>query len=182
VTHILGCGIVWMSMKRDHKEMEKRRLRAAKLFDKGYSSSEVARRLGVVRQVSHRWKQAWEAGGSTALTSKGKAGRKPQIDAKACQQITAALVAGPGSQGHRTELWTLPRVRVLIHKLTGVLYHEGHVWRVLGSLGFSCQRPERRAIERDEKAIKTWKRKTWPSLKKTPRSSVAPSSLLMKAD
>jgi transposase len=171
-----------MSVKRDHKKMEKRRLRAAKLFDKGYSSSEVAQRLGVVRQVSHRWKQAWGSGGSTALTSKGKAGRKPKIDAKARQQITAALIAGPSGQGHRTELWTLPRVRLLIHKLAGVRYHEGHVWRVLGSLGFSCQRPERRAIERDEKAIKTWKRKTWPALKKTQRASVEPLSLLMKAD
>lgn len=171
-----------MSLKRDHKEMEKRRLRAAKLFDKGYSSAEVAQRLGVVRQVGHRWKQAWEAGGSAALTSKGKAGRKSKLDAKACAQIKAALIAGPGSQGHRTELWTLPRVRVLIQRLTGVRYHEGHVWRVLGALGFSCQRPERRAIECDEKAIKTWQRKTWPALKKTPRNSGAPSSMLMKAD
>jgi transposase len=171
-----------MSLKRDHKQMEQRRLRAAKLFDRGYSSSEVAGRLGVVRQVSHRWKQAWAAGGSPALASKGKAGRKSKIDANAGRQITAALLAGPGRQGHRTELWTLPRVRVLIHKLTGVRYHEGHVWRVLGALGFSCQRPERRAVERDEKAIRTWQRKTWPALKKTPRSSAEPSSLLMKAD
>ena len=155
-----------MRQKRDHKEMEKRRLRAAKLFGKGCSSSEVARRLGVVRQVSHRWKQAWEAGGSAALSSKGKAGRKPRIDAQAGREIAAALIAGPGSQGHKTELWTLPGVRALIHKLTGVSYHEGHVWRVLGALGFSCQRPERRAIERDEKVVKTWRRKTWPALKK----------------
>ena len=163
-----------MSLKRDHKELERRRLRAAKLFDQGYSSSEVAHRLGVVRQVSHRWKQAWETGGITALTSKGQAGPKARIDAKAGRQITAALLAGPGSQGHRTELWTLPRVRVLIHQLTGVRYHEGHVWRVLGALGFSCQRPERRAVERDEKAIRTWRRKTWPSLKQTPRGSAEP--------
>ena len=171
-----------MSTQRDHKEMEKRRLRAAKLFGKGYSSSEVAQRLGVARQVSHRWKLAWEAGGSAALSSKGNAGRKPKIDTAARQQIYAALLEGPRSQGYRTELWTLPRVRALIHKLTGVRYHEGHVWRVLGSLGFSCQRPERRALERDEKAIKTWKRKTWPALKKTPPASVEPLSLLMKAD
>lgn len=170
-----------MSAKRDHKEMEKRRLRAAKLFDKGYSSSEVAQRLGVARQVGHRWKQAWEAGGSSALSSKGKAGRKPKIDTASRQQIHEALVAGPRSQGYRTELWTLPRVRALIHKLTGVRYHEGHVWRVLGSLGFSCQRPERRAVERDEKAIKTWKRKIWPALKKTPPASAEPSSMSMKA-
>lgn len=161
-------------MKRDHKQMENRRLQAAKLFDKGCSSSAVAKRLGVVRQVSHRWKKTWEEGGVKALASKGNAGPKAKIDAKASQKITQALMAGPSSQGYRTELWTLPRVRVLIHKLTGVHYHEGHVWRVLGSLGFSCQRPERRAIERNEKAIRTWQRKTWPTLKKTPQISTEP--------
>jgi len=165
-----------MRVKRDHKEMEKRRLRAAKLFGKGCSSAEVAKRLEVARQVSHRWKQTWEAGGCAALGSKGAAGRKPKIDEQARQQITEALLAGPGSQGHKTQLWTLPRVQALIHKLTGVSYHEGHVWRVLGSLGFSCQRPERRAIERDEEAVKTWKRKKWPALKKTPAASAGPLS------
>lgn len=170
-----------MSKQRDHKAMEKRRLRAARLFDKGCTSAEVARRLEVARQVAHRWKQAWEAGGNAALVSKGKAGPKPRIGAQARQQISEALIAGPASQGYKTQLWTLPRVQALIEQLTGVRYHEGHVWRVLGSLGFSCQRPERRAIERDEKAVKAWKRKTWPQLKKTPDGSAAPLSSSMKA-
>jgi transposase len=57
-------------------------------------------------------------------------------------------------------------VAALIEHLTGIHYHPGHVWRVMDSLGFSCQRPERRAIERDEKAIRQWKRVQWPELKK----------------
>jgi len=68
---------------------------------------------------------------------------------------------------YKTQLWTLPRVAALIEHLTGVHYNPGHVWRVMGSLGFSCQRPERRAIERDEKAIRQWKRVQWPELKKS---------------
>jgi transposase len=146
------------------------------LFEKGYASAEVARRLGVARQVGHRWKQAWAAGGKTALASKGKAGRKSRMDALASQRVVEALLNGPQCQGSKTELWTLPRVRALIHKVTGVRYHAGHVWRVLGALGFSCQRPERRALERDEKAIRTWKRRTWPTLKKRPARKAARSS------
>jgi transposase len=171
-----------MSEKRDHRAMEKRRLRASTMFAKGYSGAEVARRLGVTRQVCHRWKQSWQKGGADALASKGTAGRKAKIDDDARDLIVEALLKGPAAQGYKTELWTLPRVSALIHKITGVRYHPGHVWRVLGSLGFSCQRPERRAIERDEKAIATWKRKTWPALKKTPATSTGRSSLLTKAD
>ena len=123
-----------MSKSRDHQELEKRRLRSARLFAKGYPSAAVARRLGVARQVSHRWKQAWEAGGKAALASKGQAGRKSKMDAVAGQRVVEALLNGPKSQGYKTELWTLPRVRALIHKVTGVRYHAGHVWRVLGAL------------------------------------------------
>ena len=49
-----------------------------------------------------------------------------------------------------------------------VKFGQTQIWRILGGLGFSVQKPERRAIERDEDAVQTWKRKTWPALKKKP--------------
>jgi len=162
--------------------MEKRRKKAGKLFAKEYSAPEVARRLGVARQVAYRWKNAWEQGGSAALASKGPAGRKSKLTATQTQKVTQALVAGPTAYGYKTDLWTLPRVAALIHDLTGVSYHPGHVWRLLGASGFSCQRPERRAVERDEKAIGRWKRVEWPALKKRHADSVERSSSSTKAD
>lgn len=164
-----------MTKTRDHAEMEKRRKRAGTLFNKGYSAPEVARRFGVARQVAYRWKNAWEQGGKRALASKGPAGRKPKLTEEQTQQVTEALLAGPAAQGYKTDLWTLPRVAALIEHLTGVRYHPGHVWRLMGASGFSCQRPERRAVERDEKAIRRWQRVEWPALKKRPASKDAPS-------
>lgn len=160
-----------MTKIRDHAELERRRLKAARLFDKGMSAPEVARRLGVVRQVSYRWLAAWQNGGTTALASKGSAGRKAKMTPDQTDQVIAALLKGPAVQGYKTQLWTLPRVAALIEELTGVRYHPGHVWRLLGSMGFSCQRPERRAIERDKKAIRRWKRVQWPEIKKKRVSS-----------
>lgn len=154
--------------------MEKRRKQAGKLFAKEFSAPEVARRLGVARQVAYRWKDAWVHGGSSALDSKGPAGRKSKLTARQTQKVTQALLEGPSEHGYKTDLWTLPRVAALIEDLTGVAYHPGHVWRLLGASGFSCQRPERRAVERDEKAIRRWKRVDWPTLKKRPASSGAP--------
>ena len=100
------------------------------------------------------------------MASKGPAGRKPRLGPEQTQRLVAALLEGPSAHGYKTQLWTLPRVAGLIEELTGVRYHPGHVWRVMGALGFSCQRPERRAIERDEAAIQHWKRVKWPALKK----------------
>lgn len=169
-------------MGRDHAEMEKRRRKAGRLFEKECSAPEVARRLKVARQVAYRWQDAWKRGGHAALASKGPAGPKPKLSAEQTQAITEALLAGPAAHGHKTNLWTLPRVAALIEQLTGVRYHPGHVWRLLGANGFSCQRPERRAVERDDKAIRRWKRVQWPALKKRPRHKGEPSSSSTRAD
>jgi transposase len=161
-----------MATERDHEQMEKRRLRAARLLERGLSVAEVARRCQVARQVAYRWHEAWLKGGEAALASKGPAGRKSRLTADQRQKIVDALLAGPAAQGYQTRLWTLPRTAALIERLTGICYHPGHVWRILGDLGFSCQRPERRAIERDEQKVQEWKRKDWPRIKKK-RSSRA---------
>lgn len=167
--------------RRDHKEMERRRKRAAVLFAKGYAAAEAARRIGVSRQAATRWKGAWSQGGDSALLSKGAAGPKPRLTADQRGQITAALLQGPIARGYRTNLWTLPRVALLIKDLTGVTYHSGHVWHLLRALNFSCQRPSRRALERDEQKIAHWKRYLWPHLKKKPRGKDALSSSSTKA-
>lgn len=170
-----------MLKTRDHAKLERRRLQAGKLFDKECSAPDVARRLGIARQVAYRWKTAWAKGGRAALVSKGPAGPKPKLTVKQTQHVVKALLAGPAAQGYKTALWTLPRVAVLIKELTGVEYHPGHVWRLMGASGFSCQRPERRAIERDDKAIARWKREVWPALKKRLAGNAEPLSLLTKA-
>ena len=146
--------------------MERRRRKAARLFENNVTAPEVARRLGVARQVAYRWKDAWQKGGVAALASKGQTGPKPKLDPAQTQQVVNALLEGPAAHGYKTQLWTLPRVALLIEKLTGVRYHPGHVWKLLGSSGFSCQRPERRAVERDEPAIGHWKQVRWPAIKK----------------
>jgi len=68
------------------------------------------------------------------------------------------------------------RVGALIKRQFGIEYSDVHVWRLLGSMGFSSQKPERRAIERDEDAVRDWKRKTLPALKKKPSESDESSS------
>jgi len=155
-----------MAKQRDHVQLERRRRRAARLFEQNVPVPEVVRRLGVARQVAYRWQAAWESGGEAALASKGAAGPKAKITPVQTQQIVEALLQGPKAKGYKTQMWTLPRMADLIENLTGVRYHPGHVWRIMGNLGFSCQRPERRAIERDEAAIRQWKRVQWPALKK----------------
>ena len=159
---------------RNFDDLERRRLKAARLFDRGLSQSEVSRRLEVHRQSVSRWYQAWSKEGRHALLKAGRAGRKPRLLPSQLEQLGRGLKAGPEVLGYGTGLWTTWRVADLIERQTGERFHPGHVWRILRSLGWSCQRPTGRAIQRDECAIRRWQRVRWPELKKRPSASSAP--------
>ncbi|GDY23857.1 hypothetical protein LBMAG56_52040 [Verrucomicrobiota bacterium] len=162
--------------------MEKRRLKAAKLFAKGLNPSAVARQLGVRRQSAHAWQQVWQQAGADGLRSKGSAGRKPRLTPAQEEDLADAILAGPEAAGYATAVWTLPRLARLIQQRHGIGYHPGHVWHLLDRLGFSCQRPSRRALERNAAEVRRWHRQRWPALKKKPGGKGAPSSLSTRVD
>jgi transposase len=167
--------------RRDFEALERRRMRAIRRFEQGETQAMVARRLGVSRTTAMRWAQAWEQEGREGLRAAGRAGRKPRLSTDQLHAVEEALLQGPVAFGHVTELWTLPRVAELIHRITGVRYHPGHVWRVMRQLGWSLQKPTTRAKERDEQAIQRWVKTTWPALKKTPRVATRRSSSSTRA-
>lgn len=98
----------------------------------------------------------------------GGKGRSAQLDAIELEELRRCLLDSSTEHGLGTGLWTLKRVRLLIERKFEVSFSEVHVWRILGVLGFSNQKPERRAIERNEDAVQEFKKKTWPALKKKP--------------
>src|SRR5712692_9822710 len=167
--------------RRDVAALEARRFEAARLFGRGHSQAAVMRRLEVSRQTAHRWYHAWRRQGRKGLKAVGRLGRKPRVDRQQLARVETALLRGPRSQGFATELWTLPRVATLIERLTGVRYHPGHVWYILRGLNWSLQRPARRARERNERAIRQWVTRRWPTVKKTPGASTRGSSSKTKA-
>lgn len=164
-----------MKHKRDFKALEKRRLKGAKLLARGMTKSEVARQLGVTRQTVAAWEQRLLEGGTESL-KRGDLGRPRQLDAEQERELGKVLMAGALEAGYPTELWTLPRIGNIITKRYGVEYSTGHLWHLLRRMGFSCQKPEKRAIQRNEPEIVRWKRHGWPALKKKPSGKVASSS------
>ncbi len=152
------------------QELEQRRLRALRLLGEGLSPVEVARQIGVDRRSVRRWKAAVRTGGRRALAAKPAAGRPRRLVARDLTRLRRMLLKGAQSAGLATDLWTCPRVGWLIQREFGVRYHPAHVSRVLHGLGFSPQKPTRRAVERDEQRIRAWIEQDWPRAKKTPRA------------
>jgi transposase len=160
-----------MAQKR-LSEATKKRLKAGRMLLAGKGCADVAQAVGVARQTVYTWKGLLDEGGIDALRAVPERGRPAQLDEQQLAAVRATLLRSPTEHGFGNELWTLKRVGVVIERLHGVRFGQTQIWRILGSLGFSPQKPEKRAIERNEDAVRHWKRRTWPRLKKKPSETV----------
>jgi len=146
------------------------------LLQRGEGVREVARLLGVTPTSVSRWKKALKEGGLEALKAKPHPGRPSALSAEQKEALVSILRQGPLAAGFATDLWTLERVAEVIKRRFGIEYHPGHVWYLLRKLGWSPQKPDRRARERNEDAITAWRDETWPQIKKKPVVTAGASS------
>lgn len=157
-----------MRPKGSAELLQYRRRRALELLDEGRSLNEVARIIGCEASSVMRWRDARAEGGEEALKVRFSPGRPPKLSAKQKRKLEEMLLAGPLAHGYRTDLWTTARIAEVIERVFGVTYHRDHVGRLLHQMGWSHQKPERRAAERNQAEIDRWLAEDWPKVKKTP--------------
>lgn len=104
--------------------------------------------------------------GPEAVAAISHPGSSPKLSARQRQGLQRQLLKGAQAQGWTTDWWTAPRVQALIQQRYGVDYHVNYIPTLLKTLGWTRQKPERRAGERDEEAIQTWFHQDWPRIKK----------------
>lgn len=156
---------------------EARRFRAWQLKQKGWKQVDIAEALGVTRAAVSQWLKRAREGGVGALRTRSGSGAKPKLAAAQLERLPELLSVGPEAYGFRGAVWTRARVGAVIEKEFGVSYSDGHVGRLLRRIGWSLQKPEDRADQRDEEAVERWQEETWPALKKkAPEKSESLSS------
>jgi transposase len=158
-----------MRPKGSAEALEVRRLMAGRLLLEGKGVREVCRLTGAVPSSVSCWKKELERGGLEALKGKPHPGRPARLTPCQKQALEEILLTGARAAGFSTDLWTLARVTQVIEREFGVQYHAGHVWYILRGVGWSRQKPERRARERDEAAIARWRKEEWSQVKKSSR-------------
>lgn len=158
-----------MRPKGSAQWLEDRRRRALKLVDAGLSLGEAGRHIGCAASSVMRWLRARQRGGDKALKVRFSPGRPPKLTDRQKGRLVRTLLRGALAFGYSTEVWTTRRIAEVIRRSFGVRYHPDHVGRLMHNLDWSHQKPERRALERDDREIERWKREEWPRVKKTPR-------------
>ena len=159
-----------MRKKGTRGEWDRVRAIAANMLDAGKQPAEIAQQLGVAAQTVRGWRRAYRAGGRGALVSRKPPGRPALLGGAQREGLVALLGKAPAECGFPGRyLWTQRLIADLIAREFGVGYHHDHVGVVLKAMGFTHQKPARRARERDEQRIDAWRREAWPALlKKTP--------------
>lgn len=148
------------------QQLEKRRRQALELLYKGIKPPDVARKIGCSLSSVYYWDDIRKKQGDEGLKAKPVPGRPDKLSKPQKHRLTNVLLKGALSNGYSTDLWTTKRVAEVIEDGFGITYHPNHVWRILQGLGWSCQKPEKRSRERDEKEVAHWKRYVWPHIKK----------------
>jgi transposase len=152
--------------ERDREKLERRRIAAGRMFNRGESQYAVAHHFEVSTAATNQWYKAWKEDGEGGLKSKGPPGFSSKLTEQKKKELKNIILQGPRKNNYSTDFWTIDRIRSVVKKKLHITLGYTRIWTTVISLGFSCQKPIRRAKERDEKAITDWKLKRFPKLKK----------------
>ena len=144
--------------------LEWRRYRALDLKGRGWIQSDIAEALDVSEVALSGWLARARDGGPEALRARTAPGRAPRLSPDQLRTIPELLWHGPEVYGFRGQAWTCARIAKVIEGEFGVRYHKDHVGRILKGLRWTPQQPIKRAIQRDDEAIRRWRDETWPEL------------------
>ena len=159
--------MTWQPKNLTREQLAERRVEGARLLQAGeMTQAQIARHLGVTEAAVSKWKKKLAKDGPQALQIRKATGRPPKLDDVARQALVKKLEEGARAAGYPTEQWTQARVKQVIAREFGVHYHQNYISRLLDDLGWSVQKPDPRAIERDEDLIQAWLSRDWPRIKK----------------
>jgi len=156
------------------QQLYERRLAAIKLLQDGYRKAEVARRVKADKSSIGRWATQYQHKGLVSLLPQVVPGRPSKLSLTQSKTLTRYLSKSSLAFGYVSDYWTLQRIQHLIKDKFHVKYQSSSVWYLLQRLDWSCQKPQRRAVQRDENKIAHWKRYVWPQIKKSVRVACDP--------
>jgi len=148
--------------------LETLRARAVAMVTAGASQVAAAKALGVHKNTVSLWLKAWRAAGEGALKARRR-GRRPgeQKRLSAAQEWTIQKLITdrcPDQLKLPFALWTREAVRALIAARFGITLARTTVGDYLRRWGFTPQRPLKRAIERQDAAIRQWLEHDYPAI------------------
>ena len=80
-------------------------------------------------------------------------GKPAYLSDEQIKQLEQELLRGAYAHGYSEDYWTLDRIGHVVWTSFKVRYVPSGVWRLLDRIGWSCQKIQRLAIQRNDEAI-----------------------------
>ncbi len=143
-----------------------KRLRAIIMKSEGHTSGEIASVLKAPRSCVSDWIRNYVEYGFEGLQEGYRSGRPAELTTEQKSYLADIVESGPTAYGFLTGVWSAISVAEVIRDEFGISYDPRHVRRILDELNFSIQRPKRVLANADPKKQSTWRRYTYPNIKK----------------
>jgi len=150
------------SIKRD--VLEHLRIQAIKLREKKKKVKDIAEDFGVTKSAVYEWIKMYERKGIDGLKKRKAKGANSKLTKKEIRKLIGMIEKTADNYGFECPLWDCKKIKRLILEKFGKHIHFSNVWRLLRRLGLSPQKPQRRAKERNDDAVKEWIKTIWPKI------------------
>ena len=135
----------------------------------GWQQNRIAEALGVTKGAVSQWlkkaRDVPEQQQALALRIKKSTGRKPALTAQNRSELAALVERGAEAFGFVGDVWTSHRVRIVARRELGIVVGLTTIKKFLHEAGYSVQKPEVRATQKNDKAVAGF-RGGWVNLKK----------------
>lgn len=151
--------------KLSREVLEAYRLRALALRKEGYKVKEIAKIFGITYTSVSRWFVRERKYGEEALRRTKAKGADRKVTQEIETWLLKALRKPATAYGFDVPLWNSKMVQQLLKQEKGLSVSVGTVWRHLGAMGLSFQKPEKRYSEQNKEKVKAWLDTEWPALR-----------------
>ena len=161
----------------NQQAQEEIRRRAIRLVEAHKTQKEVAELLDVGRTTVNRWVSRYRKDGWKALKmrKRGRAvGTDRRLKKEQAEEIRKLIVDHtPDQLKMPYALWSRRAACQLVSERYGISYTIQRMGAILKEWGFTPQRPAKRAIERNDVAVKRWKEEEYPQMVKKAKAEKA---------
>lgn len=153
-----------MKAKYKPSDYEVLRRRCVELKEAGWKQKDITSALGLTEGWVSQTLKKYRELGTEGLLARKPPGSLPKLTSEHLSQLVEELKQGAVSHGFPGQIWTRSRVNELIGRLFGVSYDLTQVGRILKKLGWSLQKPVKKARQQSKQKVQQWREETMPEL------------------
>ena len=125
--------------RESNANVRERILLVRRIISDGQNIRMISKELHRSIAWAYKWLKRFDNEGLEGLENKPRSGRPPDVPQEKLSKIRTELSENPSG-------WKAKEIMDIIHRKTGIRYHEVHIYRLLHKWGFSPKVPRKKFV------------------------------------